>query len=210
MKIKDMFALHKLTLVGWLVGLTDGRNVVGWVDDGCVLDCKEIGCKVGFGPLSSWAWLVGVDDCCGKGWGVIMSVSSSKDEGFSDGEACGTDDRTNETTSGWRDGGWTASLVIWVLGEVAICVGLGVDSSSWSMVDGELGGVDISSLGFGVGCVEFKSCDTGPITQGTVTPSKMDGRRDCRMVSTSLLHCSVKLPWKFFIIRTNFSLCFIK
>ena len=48
------------------------------------------------------------------------------------------------------------------------------------MVDGELG-VDISSLGFGDGCVEylegfgdgcveFKSCDTGPITQGTVTP----------------------------------------
>ena len=65
--------------------------------------------------------------------------------------------------------------------EVAICVGSGVSSSSWSMVDGELGGVDISSLGFGDGCVEysegfgdgcveFKSCNTGPITQGTVTP----------------------------------------
>lgn len=47
------------------------------------------------------------------------------------------------------------------------------------MVDGELGGVDISSLGFGDGCVKFKSlngcvvfkgCKTGPITQGTVTP----------------------------------------
>jgi len=46
-----------------LVGLIDGRNVVGWVNDGCVLDSEASGCKVGFGLLFSLvAWLVGMDE----------------------------------------------------------------------------------------------------------------------------------------------------